>query len=203
VKALVVIDLQNDLFPGGAMACPGAESIVPVINRIVRKFPLVVATQDWHPRSHGCFAANQEGRSVGEEIDLHGLKQVLQPIHCVQGSAGAEFAPGLDVTAFKRIFKKGIDPRLDGFSAFHEAGGKRPTGLGEYLEDQDIREVFLCGLALDGVVRNSAVDAIKLGFRVRVVQDACRVSRDERGLEELALGEIRAAGATIISSDRC
>ncbi len=174
MKALILVDLQNDFCPGGALAVPEGDAVVPVANALQRRFDLVVATQDWHPADHASFAASHPGRAPGEVIDLDGLAQVLWPVHCVQGTWGADFHPALDRTRIARVFRKGTDPRLDSYSGFFDNGRRHATGLAEYLRDRGVNEVFVCGLATDYCVKFTALDAAELGFATRVVLDACR-----------------------------
>src|SRR3954452_7789921 len=125
MRALILVDIQNDFLPGGALAVPNGDEVVPVANKVMKEIDLVVATQDWHPANHGSFAANHPGHSPGEVIDLHGLNQVLWPTHCVQGTAGADFAPGLDRSRWDRIFVKGANPTVDSYSGFYDNGHRQ------------------------------------------------------------------------------
>ena len=135
-RALIVVDVQNDFLPGGALAVPDGAAVVPVINRLMPRFGLVVATQDWHPADHGSFAANHPGRRVGEVIDLNGLPQVLWPVHCVADTAGAAFAPSVETCRFSRVFRKGTDPAVDSYSGLFDNGHRHATGLAAYLRDR-------------------------------------------------------------------
>ena len=164
MKALIIGDVQNDFCPGGALPVPGGDQVVEVINRMQPKFELVVAIQDWHPADHGSFAANHPGRSPGEQIELAGLPQILWPVHCVQGTPGAELHPGLDRSRIARVFRKGTDPSVDSYSGFFDNGRRSSTGLGEYLKDQGVTDVYICGLATDYCVKATAMDAANLGF---------------------------------------
>lgn len=174
MRALIVVDVQNDFLPGGALPVAEGDEIVAVVNALMEKFTLVVATQDWHPADHGSFAANHEGRTPGEVIDLDGLPQMLWPVHCVQNTIGAAFAPGLNTRRFDAVFPKGLDPRVDSYSGFFDNGRRRETGLAEYLRAKGATELYLVGLAYDYCVRATALDAVDLGFRTFVVDDACR-----------------------------
>ncbi len=145
MRALILVDIQNDFLPGGALAVPAGDQIFPLVNNIQSYFPLVVATQDWHPADHGSFAANHEGKQPGDLIDLHGLPQVLWPVHCVQGSAGAEFAPELDLSRVRKVFPKGTDSGLDSYSGFFDNGHSKSTGLEGFLRDQQVDEVYIVG----------------------------------------------------------
>jgi len=157
-------------------------------------FPLVVASQDWHPRGHESFASSHEGRSAGEVIDLDGLQQVLWPDHCVQESVGAEFHPDLDQGPIDVIFRKGTDPRIDSYSAFFDNGRRKTTGLSGYLSGRDVEEVFVMGLATDYCVRATALDSVAEGFSTHVLLDGCRSVNLAEGDDERAIEAMRDAG---------
>ncbi len=171
---LLIIDVQNDFCPGGALAVPGGDEIVPVVNRLARRFRHVVLTQDWHPRGHHSFASSHPGTKPFQTIETSHGEQVLWPDHCVQGSHGAEFQVGLDVPHAELILRKGYDARIDSYSAFFENDKTTPTGLGGYLRERGIARVFLTGLAFDFCVRYSAEDAQRSGIAAVIVKDACR-----------------------------
>jgi nicotinamidase/pyrazinamidase len=197
MKALILVDLQNDFLPGGALAVPEGDRVIPVANRLLDAFPLVVATQDWHPANHGSFAANHPGQKPFDQVDLGGLPQTLWPVHCVQGTPGAELAPGLDRSRIARIFQKGTDPEIDSYSGFFDNGRRKATGLGDWLKEQGVTEVFVCGLATDYCVKFTALDAVALGFRTHLVLDACRgVKLRPHDVEE-AVAEMRRAGVVV------
>jgi nicotinamidase/pyrazinamidase len=200
VNALLVVDVQNDFCPGGALAVPEGDQVVPVINRLMPCFDLVVATQDWHPPDHGSFAANHPGKQPGDVVDLDGLDQILWPVHCVQGTPGAEFHPGLRQQQFARIFRKGTDPRIDSYSGLFDNGRRKATGLGDYLRRRGIRTVHIAGLTTDYCVQYTALDAVELGFRTLVVEDACRGVNLKPGDVDRAILAMRAAGVEITSS---
>jgi nicotinamidase/pyrazinamidase len=201
MEALVLVDLQNDFLPGGALAVRDGDAVIPVANRLQRHFELVLATQDWHPRNHGSFAANHPGKQPGDVIDLHGLAQILWPVHCVQGSPGAEFAKDLDRSRVSRVFHKGTDPAIDSYSTFFDNAHRKSTGLAEYLEEQAVDAVVLLGLATDYCVRYSALDALGLGLRTRVVVDGCRGVELVPGDVERAWRDMREAGAELVTSE--
>jgi len=201
-RALVLVDLQNDFLPGGALAVPEGDRVIPLANELQKHFELVAATQDWHPADHGSFAASHPGRKVGEVIDLHGLPQILWPVHCVQNTPGAELAPGVDQSRIGRVFHKGIDQRIDSYSTFFDNAHRRSTGLGEYLKGEGVTDVYLAGLATDYCVKFSALDARHLGFNTSVVLDACRGIDLKMGDIERAVDEMRHAGTQIIRSDQ-
>jgi nicotinamidase/pyrazinamidase len=198
MDALLVVDIQNDFLPGGALAVPDGDKVIPLVNRLMERFGLVLATQDWHPANHGSFAANHPNRQPGEVIDLNGLMQVLWPVHCVQESPGAAFSRQLRTERFSNVFKKGIDPGIDSYSGFFDNARKRSTGLSEYLRDRSVDELFICGLATDYCVKFSALDSIDFGLRTRVVQDACRGVDLKPGDSAAAIAEMRKAGVSIV-----
>ncbi len=196
-QALILVDLQNDFLPGGALAVARGDEVVPVANRVMAGFSLVVATQDWHPADHQSFAVQHPGRAPGEVIDLHGLPQVLWPAHCVQQTGGALFAPRLESARITRVFHKGTDPTIDSYSGFFDNGKKKATGLGEYLRDQGVEEVTVLGLATDYCVKFTALDAVALGFRVRLVAEGCRAVELAPGDGARAIEAMRAAGVIV------
>jgi nicotinamidase/pyrazinamidase len=198
MKALIIVDAQNDFVSGGALAVPEGEAVVPVINRLMPAFELVVATQDRHPAHHGSFASRHPNRKPGDAIDLHGLPQVLWPDHCIAGTRGAEFVDGLDVRNIKRVFHKGDDPRIDSYSGFFDNGRRKATGLEAYLRQHGVREVFIAGLATEYCVRATALDARHLGFDTSVVLDAIRGVELRPGDCQRALEEMKAAGVHLV-----
>jgi nicotinamidase/pyrazinamidase len=200
MDALLVVDVQNDFLPGGALAVTEGDQVIPIINRLVDRFALVLATQDWHPANHGSFAANQPNRQPGEMIDLNGIMQILWPVHCVQGSSGAAFSAYLRTERFGKVFKKGIDPEIDSYSGFFDNARRRSTGLIEYLRERNVGELFICGLATDYCVRFSALDSIESGIRTRVIEDACRGVNLKPGDSPTAITQMREAGVSIVAS---
>jgi nicotinamidase/pyrazinamidase len=200
MKTLIIADVQNDFCSGGALPVPEGEQVVPVINRIMARFDLVVATQDWHPADHGSFAANHPGRRPGEQIELDGLPQVLWPAHCVQGTPGAELHPGLDRSRIARVFRKGTNARVDSYSGFFDNGHRSSTGLGEYLQARGAGEVYVAGLATDYCVKATAIDAVGLGLPTRLVEDACRGIDLRPGDIRQAIAEMRQQGIVVVQS---
>jgi nicotinamidase/pyrazinamidase len=202
MRALVLVDVQNDFLPGGALPVPKGDEVVEVANRVSPRFDLVVATQDWHPRDHGSFAANHPGRTPGEVIDLHGLPQVLWPVHCTQWTGGAAFAPGLDTSRVARVFPKGVDPAIDSYSGFFDNGHRRSTGLADYLREQGVTEVFVLGLATDYCVKYTALDAVqRAGLKATLIEDGSRGVNLRPGDVDAAVEEMRAAGVRMINSE--
>ena len=193
---LVVVDVQNDFCPGGALAVPEGDAIVPTINRLARDFAHVVLTQDWHPPGHASFASAHPGRQPFEAIELPYGTQILWPDHCVQNTPGAAFHADLDIPHAELVLRKGYHLAIDSYSAFQENDRKTATGLAAYLRERGIERVTLCGLATDFCVLFSAIDAAEAGFATTVVLEACRgIDRD--GSIARALDEMRAAGVTL------
>jgi nicotinamidase/pyrazinamidase len=200
MDALLVVDIQNDFLPGGALAVPDGDQVIPIANRLVGFFSLILATQDWHPANHGSFAANHLNRHPGEVINLNGIMQVLWPVHCVQGSSGAAFSAQLRTERFSKVFRKGIDPGIDSYSGFFDNGKRRSTGLAEYLRDRRVNQLFICGLATDYCVKFSALDGVDSGVRTHVIEDACRGVELNPGDSAAAIAEMRKAGVSIVES---
>lgn len=198
MKTLIVIDVQNDFMPGGSLAVPNGDKIVPVINRIQDTFDLIVASQDWHPQNHISFASNHPGKSTFEEIEIQGQKQVLWPDHCVQETEGALFHPQLKTQGWETIFRKGTDPKIDSYSAFYDNGHLKSTGLTGYLKEKGASQLFFCGLAADICVYFSAIDAFKEGFACFFIEDAAQALDLETF--ELQKKEMKNLGIQIISS---
>jgi nicotinamidase/pyrazinamidase len=171
---LLVIDVQNDFCPGGNLAVPRGDEVVPVINALVRRFSHVVVTQDWHPAGHHSFASSHPGKKPYETIQAAYGPQVLWPDHCIQGTRGAELRADLAIPHAELVIRKGFRPHIDSYSALYENDHKTRTGLAGYLRERDLRRVFAAGLALDFCVRYSAEDAKREGFDVVVIEDACR-----------------------------
>jgi nicotinamidase/pyrazinamidase len=198
-KALILVDIQNDFLPGGSLAVSDGDAIIPLVNELQKRFDLVVMTQDFHPADHGSFAANHPGRELYEVIDLNGLPQVLWPIHCVQGTKGAEFSEELQTDSITKIFPKGLDSGIDSYSGFFDNGRRSSTGMGEYLQEMGVEEVYVCGLATDFCVKFTVLDALSLGFKTFLIEDASRGVNIKPGDVEKAVKEMRAAGAEVIN----
>jgi nicotinamidase/pyrazinamidase len=174
MKALIIVDVQNDFIPGGALEVPEGNKIIPVINRIQKYFDLVVATQDWHPRDHKSFASNHPGHKPFENINLNGLAQTLWPDHCVQGTSGAELNKYLEKNKIAAIFRKGMNPDIDSYSGFYDNGHKINTGLSGYLKDKEVTDLYFCGLAAEICVYYTIKDSINEGFVATLIEDAAR-----------------------------
>jgi nicotinamidase/pyrazinamidase len=195
--ALILVDLQNDFLPGGALGVPGGDEVIPLANRLMDDFEIIVATQDWHPPDHGSFAANHPGKQVFESIDLHGLPQTLWPVHCVQGTPGAEFAAGLDTGCITRVFRKGTRPEVDSYSGLFDNGRRHSTGLAEWLREQGVTRVTVCGIATDYCVKFTALDAVAEGFEVTLHLPACRGVDLQAGDVAAAVDAMREKGVRI------
>ncbi|OCC00389.1 nicotinamidase [Labrys sp. WJW] len=195
--ALLVIDVQNDFCPGGALAVPDGDSVVPGINRMADDFAHCVLTQDWHPPGHSSFASSHPGKAPFTTVSMPYGEQTLWPDHCIQGSQGAEFHPGLALPGAEMIIRKGYNPAIDSYSAFFENDRRTPTGLAGYLRERGIGRLFCVGLATDFCVRFSAEDARRLGFETIVVLDACR-GIDLGGSVAAGIAAMKAAGATLV-----
>jgi nicotinamidase/pyrazinamidase len=200
MKALIIVDLQNDFLPGGALPVPQGDEVVPLANELQSRFDVVVATKDWHPPDHGSFAANHKGKKPGDHIILDGIEQILWPVHCVQNTRGAEFAPSFDTSRIAHVFHKGVDPLIDSYSTFFDNAHRRHTGLAHYLKERSIKDIYLLGLALDYCVKYSALDARELGLKTHVILDGCRGIELERGDISCAMDEMKQAGATTLKS---
>ncbi|MHC5108497.1 MAG: bifunctional nicotinamidase/pyrazinamidase [Planctomycetota bacterium] len=194
MHALIIVDLQRDFLPGGALAVPKGDEVIPVANDRIREFSLVVATQDWHPPDHGSFASNHEGTRPGDVIELEGLKQVLWPVHCVQGSSGAAFADGLNTEAFDKVIRKGTNRLVDSYSGFFDNGRRGDTGLADFLTDRQVASVHILGLATDYCVKYTALDAASLGFETHVIRDGIRGVDLHPGDSQAACDAMAAAG---------
>ena len=202
MDALILVDLQNDFMPGGALAVPDGDRVVPVANRLMGRFPLVVATADWHPANHASFASNHPGHNIGEVIRVGELDQILWPDHCIQETPGAEFHPDLDRSGIDHIVQKGVHPEIDSYSGFFDNGHLQATGLEDYLRSQGVDRVVILGLATDYCVKFTALDALQLGFETILIEDGCRAVNLQPEDGRRALEELETKGAKVISSDQ-
>jgi nicotinamidase/pyrazinamidase len=198
MNALVIVDVQNDFMPGGSLEVPHGDIILPLINRLQKDFDLVVATQDWHPQNHKSFASNHSNKKPFNEINLHGMKQILWPDHCVQGSKGAEFHPDLEINKIEAIFRKGMNPEIDSYSGFYDNDHKKSTGLSGYLKEKGISELYFCGLTSDICVYYTIKDSLKEGFSATLIEDASRPLSND-ALASIK-SELRKMGVRIINS---
>jgi nicotinamidase/pyrazinamidase len=204
-RALLLVDLQNDFLPGGALAVNAGHEVIPVANKLLMArasfFDVTVSTKDWHPKGHKSFASSHEGRQPGEKIIWSGLEQVLWPDHCVQGTFGAEFSADLLVPHIDKVFEKGADTDIDSYSGFFDNGRRNDTGLAGWLRNSNVTRLTIMGLATDYCVKWTVLDAIGAGFQVDVILDGCRAVELNAGDRDKALGEMRDAGARILGLD--
>lgn len=199
MKTLVIIDMQNDFIPGGALEVPNGDEVVSLINKLQTKFDLVIATQDWHPKGHASFAESHPGKEEFESIDLNGISQILWPVHCVQNTEGAEFHKDLNTAKIEAIFRKGTNPKIDSYSGFYDNAHLKSTGLTGYLKEKGAEELYFCGLAAEYCVYFSVKDALKEGFKAILIEDATRALKDDDF--EKAKKDILENGGDIVSSE--
>jgi nicotinamidase/pyrazinamidase len=200
MKALILVDLQYDFCLHGALAVEGGDQLIPIANELMSHFDLVVATQDWHPANHGSFAANHPWRKPGQVIELNGLSQILWPIHCVEGSFGAEFVQELNTDKIDKVFPKGTDVGIDSYSGFFDNGHRKSTGMGDFLQQKDVKEVYVMGLATDYCVKFTALDAAELGFETYLISDATKGVNIKPDDVENAFQEMKKQGIQFITS---
>lgn len=198
MKALLIVDVQNDFSPTGALPVQGGDEIVPFVNQKQDEFDLVVATQDWHPQTHRSFAIHHPGKKPGDMIDLNGVEQILWPVHCVQDSFGADFIPWLNVGKFNHIVQKGVGRDIDSYSGFFDNDRQNATGLHQYLQDHKVDTLYIVGLATDYCVKYTALDAANLGYNTSVYKEGVRGVELNPGDIEKAFIEMKDAGINII-----
>lgn len=201
MKALLLVDIQNDFCPGGALEVKEGDQVVPIANQLMEHFELVVATKDWHPANHGSFAANHLWRYPGQTIELDGMEQILWPIHCVQDSFGAHFVKTLNTEKIEQIFTKGTDPKIDSYSGFFDNAHRKSTGLGNFLKDKGVEEVYIMGLAQDYCVKYTILDALELGFKTYLIADGTRAVNLNPEDGDNAVKEMKEKGAIVINSN--
>lgn len=199
MEALIIVDIQDDFLPGGKLAVPEGDKVIPAINELAGHFELTIATQDWHPANHKSFATGHPGKKPGDKILLQGLEQVLWPVHCVIGSKGAELSSQLRTDKIQRVFQKGTDPEIDSYSGFFDNGRKKSTGLHYFLKSWNVDTVVIVGLAADYCVKYTALDALKLGYRTFVVTDATKAVGGA-GSFAATMNELKAKDALIIDT---
>jgi len=200
MNALILVDIQNDFLPGGALPVAEGDQVAAVANRLMSRFELVVATKDFHPANHLSFASQHPGRRVGDVIDLDGLDQILWPDHCVEGTGGADFAADLNLASIECVFEKGTDRTIDSYSGFFDNGHRRATGLADFLQRRDVTDVHVMGLATDYCVKSTALDAVEIGFSTHLILDGCRGVDLSPGDVDLAVDELRRTGVDITDS---
>ncbi|GAB3675547.1 bifunctional nicotinamidase/pyrazinamidase [Salinisphaera aquimarina] len=199
-SALLLVDIQNDFLPGGALAVAEGDAIVPIANRLMPVFDHVIASQDWHPPHHLSFAAEHDGFEPFQLTELDGLQQILWPVHCVQGTPGAGFASALDVAGIDHVVRKGSNPRIDSYSAFYDNDHRQATGLTEHLRERGIDALFVAGLAADVCVKFTALDALADGFDTTLIVDATRGVDMQEGDTDAAIQAMRQAGVRLADS---
>ncbi len=200
MDALLIVDVQNDFLPGGNLAVPDGDQIIPVINNLQKKFRILVASRDWHPANHGSFASNHPGHIPGDVIQLNRLEQILWPDHCIQGSPGAELSPLLNRNLIQRIIFKGTDPEVDSYSAFFDNGHKIETELHKYLQKKNVNRLFITGLAADVCVYFTVKDALQLGYKTFLITDATKGVNMKSDDTSNALTDMKQKGAQLITS---
>ena len=200
MRALILVDLQYDFCPGGALAVPGGDEVIAVANRVIPHFQTVVATQDWHPPDHASFAVNNPGTQVGQVITLSSGPQVMWPAHCVQDTHGAALREELPRPKIDGVIQKGTDASIDSYSGFFDNGHRKQTALHAWLAERWIKQVYVLGLATDYCVKFTVLDALQLGYDVKLIEDGCRGVNLSPGDSERAIAEMRAAGAAIVDS---
>jgi nicotinamidase/pyrazinamidase len=198
MNCLIIVDVQNDFLPGGALAVNNGDSVIPVINKLQERFDLVVATQDWHPAAHKSFASAHPGKENFEEIMLDGLPQVLWPDHCVQETYGAEFSSLLSSKKIEAIFRKGMEKNIDSYSGFFDNGKKKATGMGDYLKGRGVKSIFVTGLAGDFCVNYTATDGLELGFQSTIILNATKAINEENFKKAMEI--FKAKGGNVIDS---
>lgn len=203
MNTLIIVDVQNDFLPRGALAVPQGDAVIPVLNQLQPWFDVIIATQDWHPASHASFAANHPGRNVGDVIQLDGIEQILWPVHCVQDTPGSEFAAELDQSRWDRVFQKGTEVWIDSYSGFFDNDHRSATGLADYLRTIGAQRIFVAGLATDYCVKFTALDAQQLGLETYLIRDACRAVNLQPNDEANAIAAMQAAGVRVVNADQC
>lgn len=200
MRALILVDLQYDFCPGGALAVAHGDETIAIANRLIPHFQHVVATQDWHPPSHKSFAVNNPGTEVGQVIELASGPQVMWPAHCVQGSRGAELHADLDQSKVEAVIQKGTDEAIDSYSGFFDNNHAKATGLHQWLQERWVKQVYVLGLATDYCVKFTVLDGLQLGYEVKLVEDGCRAVNLAIGDGDKAIAAMRGAGAAIVES---
>ncbi len=201
-KALILVDIQNDFIPGGALAVAGGDEVIAVANRAMNHFDYIIATQDWHPADHKSFASQHKGKKPGDVIELNGIQQVLWPDHCIMETRGAEFAPGLDTGAFTKVIRKGMDIEIDSYSGFFDNAQNHPTGLADYLKAQGITDLFIMGLATDYCIKFTALDARRFSFNTSLIIEGVRGVEVNAGDCDKAIAEMKKAGVKEVGIEK-
>ncbi|NLD37862.1 MAG: bifunctional nicotinamidase/pyrazinamidase [Desulfatiglans sp.] len=197
-RALILVDIQNDFIPGGALAVVGGDEVIAVANRAIKDFDHIIATQDWHPADHKSFASQHKEKKPGEFIELNGIQQVLWPDHCIMETRGAEFAPGLDTGSFTKVIRKGMNREIDSYSGFFDNAQNHATGLEKYLRSQKITDLYIMGLATDYCVKFTALDARRLGFNTNLIIEGVKGVEVNPGDCDKAIAEMKKAGVMVV-----
>jgi nicotinamidase/pyrazinamidase len=197
-QAIILVDIQNDFIPGGALAVAGGNEVIKVANRAMNHFDYIIATQDWHPYDHKSFASQHRSKKPGDVIELNGLPQVLWPDHCIMETKGSEFAPGLETSSFTKVIRKGMNREIDSYSGFFDNAQNHPTGLADYLKSQEITDLYIMGLATDYCVKFTALDAIRLGFNTSIIEEGIRGVEANPGDCDKAIEEMKKAGVNVV-----
>ena len=198
--ALLIVDIQHDFLSGGALEVKDGDSIIPIINRLQYKFDTIITTQDWHPENHKSFASQHKKNTIGDFINLNGIKQYLWPDHCVENTFGSEIALKLNQNRIEKIIQKGNNPEVDSYSGFYENDKKTKTELDDYLKEKNIETIYICGLATDYCVKFTANDAVMLGYKTYLIEDACKGVNISPIDSELAIGEMKDNGVLVVDS---
>ena len=198
--ALLIVDIQHDFLSGGALEVKDGDSIIPIINRLQYKFDTIITTQDWHPENHKSFASQHKKNKIGDFINLNGIKQYLWPDHCVENTFGSEIALKLNQNRIEKIIQKGNNPEVDSYSGFYENDKKTKTELDDYLKEKNIETIYICGLATDYCVKFTANDAVMLGYKTYLIEDACKGVNISPIDSELAIGEMKDNGVLVVDS---
>lgn len=198
-RALILIDIQNDFIPGGALAVAEGDEVISVANRTMCYFDYIIATQDWHPAEHKSFSSQHKGKKPGEFIELNGLPQILWPDHCVMNAWGAEFAPGLDTGSITKVIRKGMNREVDSYSGFFDNAQNHATGLMDYLWSQEITDLYIMGLATDYCVKYTALDAIRLEFKTSLIIEGVRGVDVNPGDCDNAIAEMKKMGVVLLN----
>lgn len=202
MNALILVDIQNDFMPGGALEVKEGNRIIPIVKMLLdQPFDKIIASKDWHPKDHVSFARTHS-KQPGEQILIDEVEQVLWPVHCIEGTPGAEFYPGLDITKVDKIFYKGTEKEIDSYSTFFDNGHRRSTGLESYLIEKKVKNIYIVGLATEYCVKYSVMDALKLGFNTYVIIDGCRGINLHPDDTKNAIEEMIRAGAHVIISEK-
>jgi nicotinamidase/pyrazinamidase len=201
-RALILVDIQNDFIPGGALAVAGGDEVIKVANSAMSHYDFIIATQDWHPADHKSFASQHKGKKPGEFIELNGSSQILWPDHCVMNTRGAEFAPGLDTGSFIKVIRKGMNREVDSYSGFFDNAQNHSTGLMDYLRSQEITDLYIMGLATDYCVKYTALDARRLGFDTSLIIEGVKGVEANHGDCDKAIEEMKKAGVKAVSIEK-